>query len=235
MPSCGDSRPFIFNPIARTEASQANSSLHVILALYLKLQAGRADGKSILEKPVPNSKRMNMKKKILAICGSARAQSANLTILQWLKRNSAGKMEWEIYTGLLSLPHFNPDLDKEKAPGLVEELREKIKNADGVFICTPEYVFSLPGALKNAIEWCVSTTVFSEKPVALITASASGLKGHEALLLVMRTIYADLRSETQLLIQGAKGRVNDEGDITDPVTVEQLTRLLAAFEEQVEG
>jgi len=138
-------------------------------------------------------------------------------------------VEFEIYTELAGLPHFNPDLDKDSAPTLVEELREKIKKADGVLICTPEYVFSLPGVLKNALEWCVSTTVFSAKPVAIITASASGAKAHESLQLIMKTIESELRPETQLLIQGAKGKVSSEGEIKDKSTADQLKNLAAAF------
>jgi NAD(P)H-dependent FMN reductase len=52
--------------------------------------------------------------------------------------------------------------------------RKKIEDADGVLICTPEYVYSLPGSLKNAVEWMVSTTLFTDKPAALITAASSG-------------------------------------------------------------
>jgi NAD(P)H-dependent FMN reductase len=173
------------------------------------------------------------KKKVAAICGSTRAQSANLSIIQYIGELLADKVELEIYNELSLLPHFNPDLDKDKAPDIVEALREKIKNSDGVLICTPEYVFSLPGALKNAIEWCVSTTIFSEKPVALITASASGAKAHESLQLVMKTIYADVTEETQLLIQGAKGKINSTGEITDALTAEQLKKLAYAFTSQL--
>lgn len=172
-------------------------------------------------------------KKVFAICGSTRAQSANLSIIQYLADIGAEQMEVEIYNELAALPHFNPDLDKDRAPEIVEVLRAKIRNADGVIICTPEYVFSLPGALKNAIEWCVSTTIFSEKPVALITASASGAKAHESLQLVMKTIYADVREDTQILMQGAKGKVNDKGEITDNDTALKLKRLVSAFVDQM--
>ena len=70
--------------------------------------------------------------------------------------------------------------------------RKSIEEADAVLICTPEYVFSLPGILKNALEWTVSTTVFSDKPTALLTASSSGEKAHESLLLVMKTLGLSL-------------------------------------------
>ena len=175
------------------------------------------------------------KKKVLAICGSIRTQSANLSIIQYVGKLIADEVELEIYNELSLLPHFNPDFDKDRAPDIVEALREKIKKADGVLICTPEYVFSLPGALKNAIEWCVSTTIFSEKPVALITASASGAKAHESLQLVMKTIYADIREETQLLIQGAKGKINSAGEIVDALTAERLKKLVDAFAGQLSG
>lgn len=173
------------------------------------------------------------KKRVLAICGSTRAQSANLSIIQHLISITSEELQIEIYHDLAALPHFNPDLDKDKAPEIVEEFRSQVRSAEGVIICTPEYVFSLPGALKNAIEWCVSTTIFSEKPVALITASASGSKAHESLQLIMKTIYADLKNETQLLIQGAKGKIDSMGKITDAVTSAQLESLAAAFVDQL--
>ena len=174
-----------------------------------------------------------MKKKILAICGSTRANSANLQLIRFVEQISADHLQFEIYNDLDKLPHFNPDLDKDVAPAIVEEFRNKIKNADGVLICTPEYVFSLPGSLKNAIEWCVSTTLFSEKPVALITASAHGAKAHESLQLIMRTIYAQLREDTQLLIQGAKGKLNANGEVADDTTARQLKNLISTFTLQI--
>jgi len=174
-------------------------------------------------------------KKVLAICGSTRTLSANLGIIKYTASLLSNEVEVETYTDLSLLPHFNPDLDKGNAPEIVEQFRDKIRNADGILICTPEYVFSLPGALKNAIEWCVSTTIFSSKPVALITASASGAMAHQSLQLVMNTIYADLTTETQLLIQGAKGKVDNNGVITDPVTAEQLKLLCTAFISQLHG
>jgi chromate reductase, NAD(P)H dehydrogenase (quinone) len=170
-----------------------------------------------------------LKKKVLAICGSTRTRSANLSIIRYVAALMPDKVEMDIYEGLSDLPHFNPDLDKDIVPPTVQSLRDRISEADGVLICTPEYVFSLPGALKNALEWCVSTILFSEKPVALITASASGVKAHESLQLVLKTIGASLREETQLLIQGAKGKVDGQDTITDPDTGRQLKELAAAF------
>jgi chromate reductase, NAD(P)H dehydrogenase (quinone) len=176
-----------------------------------------------------------MKKRVLAICGSARAQSANLYLIQYVAELMSNDAEFEVYNDMTLLPHFNPDLDKDTAPPIVEILRQKIREADGVLICTPEYVFSLPGVLKNAIEWCVSTTVFSEKPVALITASASGAAAHESLQLVMKTIYADVSGETQLLVQGAKGKIDAAGRVTDTALDVGLKRMAEAFVRRLKG
>ncbi|MGZ3837186.1 MAG: NADPH-dependent FMN reductase [Flavisolibacter sp.] len=176
-----------------------------------------------------------VKKKVFAICGSTRQCSANLQLLKNIASLTAGEWEVDIFTDLALLPHFNPDLDKEgeNPPGAIPSLRQKIAMSDGVLICTPEYVFSLPGSLKNLLEWMVSTTVFSEKPVAIITASAHGEKGHEALRLIMKTIYADLREGAQLLISGVRAKIGPSGQITDRPTKEQILSLVSCFSAQM--
>lgn len=131
-----------------------------------------------------------MRKKIFAICGSTRKQSVNSLILENIAERYAAQALFDLYYGIGNLPHFDTDLDKEPLPPAVTDLRQRIAAADAVLICTPEYVFSLPGSFKNAIEWTVSTTLFTDKQVALITASSSGHKAHESLQLVMRTLGA---------------------------------------------
>ena len=121
------------------------------------------------------------------------------------------------------------DVSDEDLPKEVIEFRNNIAAADGVIFCTPEYVFSIPGSLKNAIEWCVSTTVFSHKPVATIIAAASGEKAYESLSLIMTTIEAVLPEESKLLIQGAKGKVNVNSEITDSTTLEQLENVIQSL------
>lgn len=172
---------------------------------------------------------------IVTICGSTRAASANLSILRHIAAHTADTLNIEIFTGLAALPHFNPDDDGERAPEIVKAFRAKIQSADAVLICTPEYVFSLPGALKNALEWCVSTTVFSGKPVACITAAAHGAKAHEALLMIMRTIEATVDDAHCLLIQGAKGKVSSSGEVTDEKTRQALDALMHSFGEALQG
>lgn len=165
-------------------------------------------------------------KNILAISGSLRAESTNLKIIKDIARGAAEKLNFTVYQGLSTLPQFNPDLDTEEPPETVMDLRRRIKESDGVLICTPEYVFGVPGALKNAIDWTVSSGDFSGKPTALITASLGGEKAHESLLLTLQTVEAKIGENTALLVSYARAKVNTEGVVTDATTVEALKLLI---------
>lgn len=176
---------------------------------------------------------MSIKKiKIFAITGSTRKNSSNYKILKFISEKINNRFEIEIFEDLEAIPHFNPDLDNEFPPEKVISLRSKIVQADGILICTPEYVFSLPGSLKNALEWCVSTTIFSNKKVGLITASASGEMAHEQLLLIMKTLEAKFVNDSQLLIKGVRGKIDETGKIVNLQTLEELELFIKDFENQ---
>lgn len=168
-------------------------------------------------------------KKVLAICGSIKNTSANYTLLKTIQSLAKNQFELEIYDGLSTLPYFDPNPENENSHVTVVEFRDKIQAADGVLICTPEYVFSLPGILKNALEWTVSTTVFTDKPAALITASSSGKVAHESLLLVMKTLGVKTADESCLLIQSIKSKMTVEGNIVDSTTRENVLGLIEAL------
>ncbi|AOW20735.1 NADPH-dependent FMN reductase [Urechidicola croceus] len=170
---------------------------------------------------------------IVGICGSASRNSANLTILKWIAELNKSDFNLEIVDDLTELPHFKTELTDKNVPEQIVDFRNKIENADGIIICTPEYVFSIPSGLKNMIEWCVSTTVFSDKPIGLITASTSGKKGHEELKLIMETIQTKFTNETTLLIQGIKGKVNTNGEISDNKTETELKKFIESFEKLI--
>ncbi|MFA5327190.1 MAG: NADPH-dependent FMN reductase [Prolixibacteraceae bacterium] len=172
---------------------------------------------------------MTEKKKILAIIGSAGQNSANQKLVDHFANLTKDDFVLTVYNDLKTLPHFDPELSATNPPIQIIELRAKIEKADGILISTPEYVFSIPSGLKNAIEWCISTTVFSDKPCGLITASASGQKGHEELQLIMKTAMAKFTDETTLLVQGVKGKINKHGQIIDPKTTTDLTKFTKAF------
>lgn len=167
-------------------------------------------------------------KTILAICGSTREVSANAMILKAIEKLAGRQWQFRLYP-ITDLPYFNQDITDELLPSSVNDLRKAIAAADGVLICTPEYVFSLPGILKNALEWTVSTTVFSDKPTALITASSSGEKAHESLLLVMKTLGVKTNDDLCLLISGVKSKLDANGKITQAHLQEQLEKLVEAL------
>ncbi len=172
-------------------------------------------------------------KTILAINGSAGTNTSNEKLLRHISGQLAGDFSFGFAPDLKALPHFDPALSTENTPEKVAYFRKKIEAADGILICTPEYVFSIPSGLKNLIEWCVATTVFSGKPVGLITASASGVKGHEELQLLMRTLGAKIIPETTLLISGIKAKVDSNGELKTPTDAEALQDFLAAFRDLV--
>jgi len=113
-------------------------------------------------------------KSILTIPGSLRNGSSNHNILRYLGTLAHDTINYTIYDSLATIPPFDPGLDHDTPPQAVIEMRKLITNADAVIICTPEYAFGVPGQLKNALDWLVSSSTLVDKPVALITASSSG-------------------------------------------------------------
>jgi NAD(P)H-dependent FMN reductase len=111
--------------------------------------------------------------RILAISGSLRAASSNGALLQAAAQLAPAGVRVERFDGIVALPHFNPDLDVEPAPPAVATWRDALRSADAIVLSSPEYVHGVPGALKNALDWIVSSGEFSGKPLALIDTSRS--------------------------------------------------------------
>ena len=172
---------------------------------------------------------MTGKKNVFVIIGSASSHSANEKLVHNFARLTKDDCNLTVFAGLKMLPHFDPERSVSNPPKEITDFRKNIEVADGIVICTPEYVFSIPGGLKNALEWCVATTVFSGKPTGLITASAYGQKGHESLQLIMKTLMAAFTTETTLLVQGVKGKLDSQGEIIDGSTKDALQKFAVAF------
>ncbi|MEQ9307269.1 MAG: NADPH-dependent FMN reductase [Marinoscillum sp.] len=173
-------------------------------------------------------------KKVLAISGSTRKNASSHLILKVIQQEFKDQLSIDMYSAIDRLPHFNPDLDNENPPKEILDLRSKLIAADGVIFCTPEYVFSLPGSLKNAIEWNVSTTILSQKPVAIIVAAASGEKAFESLDLILNTLEARIAHASKLLIKGVKGKFNN-GNLTDTLTFESLKSVMNSLIQEMES
>ncbi len=134
-----------------------------------------------------------------------------------------------LYEGLGELPHFNPVLDDENSSEPVKELRHLLSSSHGVIICTPEYAFGVPGSLKNALDWTVSSGEFTNKPVAVITASLGGDKAHAALLQVFTALSSRIEEGATLLIPFIRTKLNEKGEVTDPQTLSALQSVLQSF------
>jgi chromate reductase, NAD(P)H dehydrogenase (quinone) len=171
--------------------------------------------------------------KILALCGSTRKNSTNLNLIKAVTNLAEDKLEIILFENISTIPHFNPDLDNENPPQSVIDFRKQLREADGILICTPEYAMGVPGTLKNAIDWTVSSMEFSKKPTVLITASSMGEKGHASLLETLKVIEADITDQTQLLISFAKTKVSKDCKVTDQKTLDEVILLMRAFENRI--
>ena len=168
---------------------------------------------------------MTNRKKIIVILGSTRRSSINLNLVNAIIELYSDQLDFDVFDRIAKIPHFNPDLDTDNPPKSVSDFRKRLHQADGVLICTPEYAMGVPGTLKNAIDWTVSTVEFSHKPVALITASTAGQKGHLSLMETLKVIESDIPDSSQLLISFIKTKV--KGDtIIDTGTVKQVRDLM---------
>jgi chromate reductase len=131
--------------------------------------------------------------RILAICGSLQAKSSNLTLLRHAMASAPAGVEVELYDGLRHLPHFDPDLASDElagAPSAVAELRSAVLRADALLIAMPEYGHSLPGSLKNAVDWLIGTGELENKLVAITSAVPALERGRLGLAALRTTLAA---------------------------------------------
>jgi NAD(P)H-dependent FMN reductase len=176
---------------------------------------------------------------ILGISGSLRAGSANTALLRAAASLAAEGVAVTVYHGVGDLPHFSPDLDTDPPPAPVAHLRSLLAAADAVLICTPEYAFGIPGALKNALDWCVSSGEFDRKPTAALSASpgyGGGAKGLASLLTTVGALGAAVPDGATLGIPAVRSRLDVEGArITDPETADAVRAVLDALINRAEA
>ncbi|UKY51586.1 NADPH-dependent FMN reductase [Streptomyces inhibens] len=151
--------------------------------------------------------------RLLALSGSLRARSSNGAVL----RSALDLWDGPATTADIgALPHFNPDLDGEDAtpPAPVAALRTAVADADALLIVSPEYAHGVPGVLKNALDWLVSSGECVEKPVGLITASPFPTGGDHANAQLCET----LRMMTGAVVPAACREIPAIGPKIDPAT-----------------
>jgi NAD(P)H-dependent FMN reductase len=166
---------------------------------------------------------------VLLISGSTRAASSNSALIRTAAAVAPAGVSATVYDGLSRLPHFNPDDDREPLPLAVAELRAAIGASDGVLICTPEYAGTLPGSMKNLLDWCVGGTEINAKRVAWVNAAADPRRGGGAtatLATVLGYVQAEVVDAACRSIPVPPGSVAADGLIHDETVRTQLTEVL---------
>ncbi len=126
--------------------------------------------------------------RILAVPGSLGAHSANRSLLEMAISLAPEGVEVVLFDSLGELPHFNPDL--EETPEVVHSWREAIAKSDALLIACPEYGHSLPGVLKNAIDWVIGSGELERKVVAITASVAHEERGRRGLAALRQTLGA---------------------------------------------
>jgi len=170
-------------------------------------------------------------KTIFAIVGSASAHSSNHHIVNHLQQEINADIHFTLFDRLKELPHFDPEESQSHPPIEIIALRQVINDADLVLISSPEYIFSVPSGLKNLLEWCAATTVFTDKPVSIITAAAKDETAHVELQRILQGLGAQIDEKRNLLIQGVKGKLDATGAIWDEQLNLDLEKLATQLNE----
>jgi len=168
--------------------------------------------------------------KILALSGSLRKNSYNTSIIKFLASLSA---DVKIYDGISQLPFFNPDIDNstledDTSPAAVQEFRKVISEADVIIISTPEYAFEIPGVLKNALDWLVSSADVVDKNIVVISASTSDMGGDKAnaVLCGLLKVLTGNIVNTRLIVGRVNKKIDAIGQINDKTLIDDLKNIL---------
>lgn len=177
---------------------------------------------------------------VLGISGSLRRDSSNTKLLR-----VAGEMfqsrgaAFEIYQDLKLVPPYDEDDDRDPAPAAVAQLRAAVAGADAVFFSTPEYNSSVPGQLKNAVDWLsrpLATNVLRNKTVAVIGAS-TGMFGAVWAQAELRKSLAAAGArvvEGEVAVGHAHTRFDEQGELSDPTIAEQVEEVISTLIEEAE-
>ncbi|KZC34383.1 MULTISPECIES: NADPH-dependent FMN reductase [Rhodanobacter] len=178
-------------------------------------------------------------RRVLCLAGSLRRDSWNRRLLQAAVAQAPATLQLDVYDALTAVPLFDEDLEQHDpaGPAGVQALRAAVAAADGLVIATPEYNHSMPGVLKNALDWLSRESpagdVLAEKPVAVLGASSGpwGTRLAQASLRqVLHTCCALVMPAPTLFVANAASRFDADGALADLATVQSLQDFLLAFE-----
>jgi len=174
---------------------------------------------------------------VCAIAGSLRRASYNRGLLRAAQEVAPPHMEIRIFEGLADVPPYNSDVEAQGDPAPVTALKQAIGEADALLIATPEYNYSVPGVLKNAIDWASrppKATVLKGKPAGIIGASM-GMAGTARAQLALRQSFVFTQTlvmpASEVLVAKAHERFDAEGRLTDESTRKHLADYLVSLAE----
>ncbi len=171
--------------------------------------------------------------RVLGIAGSLRRGSFNAAMLRAAQELAPRGVTIDIFD-IAPIPLYNEDVRQQGFPAPVEDLRALIKSADGLLIVTPEYNYSIPGVLKNAIDWASRPPEqpFDGKPIGVMGASV-GTHGTSRAQYHLRQCFVFLNGlvmyQPEVMIPTAQNQFDASGKLTDQVTRDFITAHLAAF------
>lgn len=169
----------------------------------------------------------------VVLVGSVRKGSLNATLARALPGIAPAGTELELLPSIAQFPIYDGDMEAEGFPAPVTVMAEKIAAADALVIVTPEYNYSVPGGLKNAIDWLsrLKPQPFAGKPTLIMSASPSAMGGARAqyhLRQVLVAVNAHVMNVPEVMVAQAHTRIAD-GAVTDQGTLDFVQKQLAAF------
>jgi chromate reductase, NAD(P)H dehydrogenase (quinone) len=172
--------------------------------------------------------------KVLAISGSLRRDSYNTKLLRVAEELVPATVELELWERLKEIPPYDEEDDVQPAPPAVAALREAIAEADAVLVATPEYNSSIPGQLKNAVDWVsrpLATNPLRNKPVAVIGAStgAFGAVWSQAELRKVLGATGARVVDADVALGHAHTKFDEDGELLDEGAREQLAEVVEAL------
>jgi chromate reductase len=178
--------------------------------------------------------------RVLAISGSLRAASHNTALLRNAAERAPEGVEVALYGDLEALPPYNEDRDTEFPPAAVAEMRRQVAEADALLISTPEYNGTLPGQLKQLVDWASRPygpgAALYGKPVAVIGASVTdygALWAQDHLRKALGIAGARV-VDVELPVGRAGEKFDSEGRLTDAEAIERLDEVLSALRDRFE-
>lgn len=172
---------------------------------------------------------------VLAISGSLRQGSFNSGLVRAAAALAPEDMLVE-QADISAVPLYNGDDDGEIKPAAVAHLAEQVRNADALIFATPEYNYSIPGVLKNAIDWLsrIDGHIFAGKPAAIMGASMGGMGTSRSQYHLRQVlVYLDVHplNKPEVFVSAAHQKCDENGNLTDEKTRELIARQLQALKE----